>query len=259
MASRFLNIIVSFSGKDYQGLYKTLREALLLSAQLPVNVVLVTNEIDFRSTPVFSEFEDFFGALIVGDDNGIYDAWNKGLLKIRPGLVCFMGAGDYIDSGSSRFLRSLLARNDFFVAIGRVLYVHKTGRTRLLRQGFFGRAVFSRFKVLLPIFPELIFSASVFDEFRFDPSLRVCGDLDLMLYLREMVLNKKCHALVLDSHLVYMAGGGISSDYKTLYRRLKERRGVLQRYGIQQGLHNFYASYAINILGFIFKPIRGFL
>lgn len=80
---------------------------------------------------VIDSFPDVVTKVIVQNDDGIYDALNKGIMVSRGNLIGILGAGDYYLPGALDLIAKEFYRTRADVYGGRTLFRHKDGRYEL--------------------------------------------------------------------------------------------------------------------------------
>lgn len=167
-------------------------------------------------------------------DRGVYDAWNKGLKRVRGDWVCFLGADDFFwdEHVLERMATALVALPaEVRISYGQVMLLSLGGKP-LYPIGEPWLAVKERFKQVMCIpHPGLMHRRSLFDEKGcFDDSFRIGGDYELML--REL--------LVADAYFVPgivtvgMRQGGISSTPRNALDAMKELRRAQAMHGLKR-------------------------
>lgn len=162
-------------------------------------------------------------------DLGIYNAWNKGLIKAKGEWICFLGADDYLSN--AKILEHIAAQlvsipSDIRVVYGKIMLLNAEG-VELYPEGQPWEEVKERFKQVMCIpHPAVMHRRNLFVRSGpFDESFRIAGDYELLL--RELKTN--------DAHFVHdvvmtvMRQGGVSTDPKNTLLRLREVRLAQQK------------------------------
>jgi len=164
-------------------------------------------------------------------DNGVYDAWNKGLAQATGDWICFLGADDILWSENvlSEFephLRTAYPQSRFVYG-GSVVLSEDGDFVREVRRPWSqARKVWSS-EMLIP-HPGSMHHRKVFEDFGgFDPNFKISGDYDLLLrefkiyppYFVPEVVQTGCRE------------GGISANTQTMTLALRERRAALIKNG----------------------------
>ncbi len=165
-------------------------------------------------------------------DDGVYSAWNKGLLQAKGDWICFVGADDYIlDSQVLERMAAKLAiiPSDISVAYGQIMLLNNNGEN-LYAIGEPWVEVKERFKQVMSIpHPGLMHRRSLFEQNGiFDESFRISGDYELLL--REL---KTADAVFIpDIIIIGMRQGGLSSSPSNSIETLFEARRAQKIHGL---------------------------
>lgn len=188
-----------------------------------VEYVVVDGNSSDGTVELLREHSDVIDYWHSAKDTGIYDAWNKALQHARGDWIAFLGAGDRLvpDAIESlvRMVTSASAPLDFV-----------SGRVDLYQGERFIRTVgrpwdWATFKKYMGVaHPAALHSAAYFARHgRFDASLRIVGDYELLLRA-----GAGLKAAFLDKSLALMEVGGTS----TTDAALKETLQVQLRHGV---------------------------
>jgi glycosyltransferase len=144
-------------------------------------------------------------------DHGIYDAMNKGILKVTGDIIAFLNADDWYASQDvlskvathfKRDLDYLYADLDFVDHDYRVRRTWKDQNHQasdVLRWGW------------QPAFPTMFFNRKIFNNrgFKFNQAFSISGDYDFLVRLHQM---QTLNILYLPYLLVHMRLGGASTS-----------------------------------------------
>jgi glycosyltransferase involved in cell wall biosynthesis len=167
-------------------------------------------------------------------DDGVYDAWNRALLRARGRWICFLGADDEL--AGPTVLAQLTGNADHARAISGVRVCYATNaivdaRGDVLRHvGDDWQRARRRFRrrMVLP-HPGMLQHHSLFHEHgHFDPSFRIAGDYDLLL--RELAHGEAHHVPGLV--VARVGGDGISRSARTARCSMREARLARRRNGL---------------------------
>lgn len=162
-------------------------------------------------------------------DRGVYQAWNKALLKVRGEWICFLGADDRLFSRDVlESIRPALEhrREDEVFFYGRLANINRRGEVIET----LGRP-WEDVRDLLPKIHCLPHAGafhhrSMFDAGGFDERFKIAGDYDLLL--RE--LRSRQARFVSDLTVVAMEVGGMSSDPANSLINLRENRRAQKKW-----------------------------
>lgn len=155
-------------------------------------------------------------------DNGIYNAWNKGLLKVQGDWICFLGADDYFWDNSvleRMVLKLETLPADIRVAYGQIMLMSDKGKSprpigeswSLLKESF-------KQNMCIPHVGTM-HRRSLFERHgNFDESFQIAGDYEFLL--REL---KTADAVFIpDIVTVGQRLGGISTVTENRFLTLQE-------------------------------------
>ena len=159
-------------------------------------------------------------------DNGIYNAWNKGLAKANGDWICFLGADDFF--WNTQVLEQMSEQlvklpTDRLVAYGQIMLLSFQGEN-LYAIGKPWDNVKERFKQEMCIpHPGLMHHRRLFElHGKFDESFSIVSDYELLL--RE--LNFGDAAFIPNIIVTGMRQGGVSSNPKLSLTMLHEVRRI---------------------------------
>ena len=156
------------------------------------------------------------------EDDGIYEAWNRGLERARGEYVCFLGADDAWASTTS--LHTVFdavgeSAYDLVTAVGQ-FQNSETGKSFRFGSAWNYRKLGRRMVVC---HPGMLHRRSLFEEYgMFDTQYRIAGDLEFLLRLPDNV-----RTLHVDTVTVNVEDAGVSR--RNVLQRLREQRELLSR------------------------------
>jgi glycosyltransferase involved in cell wall biosynthesis len=168
-------------------------------------------------------------------DQGICDAWNKGLSHATGDWICFLGSDDYLwdDTVMERIEPYLREPVKARVVYGRVAVLNKLGQVSRYDGRPWHEARRSFFQTMTIPHTGLMHHRSLFAEHGiFDLSFRIAGDYDLLM--RELRTGNAIHAP--DVVTVGMRHGGVSHSPSSQGQLLKEFAGVRRKHGVRPQL-----------------------
>ena len=173
-------------------------------------------------------------------DNGIYNAWNKGLIHATGDWICFLGVDDYF--WDDRVLEGIVGTlsglsDNINVAYGQVMLLTKDDQP-LYKIGKSWDQVKNLFIKSMSIpHPGLMQRNSLFKKNGyFDESFRIVGDYELLL--RELKVGD---AVLIPIVIAGVRQGGVSCNSGHSLTLLKEVRRA-------QIMHGFYIPNALFLL-----------
>lgn len=166
--------------------------------------------------------------LVSESDEGIYDAYNKGLSIANGEFIIFVNADDWLLSTSISDIDFSKINKDSLYIGKTILYTSKKEK-KVIDGGFDINQIHKGFNFLTPC---VIFSKHLFKIVGdFDINFKIAGDVDW--FFRASNLGIKFYR---SNHAVIMTTGGISNTM--LKQSLKEYKRAL----IKNNLYNFKAK-----------------
>jgi glycosyltransferase involved in cell wall biosynthesis len=181
-------------------------------------------------------------------DEGIYDAWNKGLSRAGGRWIGFIGADDrFADAGTLATLSAAIAAAgpDVSIVYPHAIYEDDRGMRHGESGSDWGHAKPRLFQGTMTVPPGVFYRRDVFARHgRFDTTFRICGDFDMVL--REARTHE---AVYVDAATIAVGIGGISWKNETtiLAETRRSLRGATGRVPL-----GWYLAY-----GRALPPIRG--
>ena len=152
-------------------------------------------------------------------DQGVFDAWNKGLAQARGEWICFLGADDeFLPGAVSAYMALARKHPDAEFLSSRARLEHPTGYSPV----FGGPWSWPQFtKAMTTVHVGSMHSRTMFERLgQFDISYKIAGDYELMLRAKDTLRTGFMPDLT-----VVMRAGGLSDSTAGLY---EARRAKLQ-------------------------------
>ena len=180
---------------------------------------------------LLQENNDVINYWVSEPDTGIYNAWNKGLIKANGEWVCFLGADDYL--WNEHVLEEITSQlvnipEDINIVYGQIMIL-TNNEVALYSIGESWDKIKTRFKQLMCIPHQAVMHRKVLFEKNglFDESFRIAGDYEWLL--RELKTN---NALFMpDLIITGMRQGGVSSDPSNTLTTMREIRRAQKMHG----------------------------
>lgn len=205
-------------------------------------------------------------------DGGLYEAWNKGLLRSRGEWVCFLGCDDAFHDAEA--LRHLLDAARGAGGASRIVYglvnrVTPSGVVAEVWGAPWHVARAASFAGFMIPHPASLHHRSIFEEHGlFDESYRVAGDYELAL--RELLVRDP---LFVERVVADMRFGGMSSRPSAIYRTLQEVLRARRAHGLHgkparlrlalgaawlgSWIHRFLGERAYRVAADVYRLARG--
>lgn len=190
--------------------------------------------IDGKSTDgtiaILEQFRSKVNVLISENDNGIYDALNKGIKYATGDVVGFLHADDVFENNEVISKIAAMFQDSSIDAVyGDLVYVRHDNLNKVIRywiSGLYSDAALKR--GWMPPHPTFYVRRAVYDRLGvFDTRYRIAADYDTVL---RFLAVGKIRAAYIPEVLVRMRAGGISNrSIKTIVRKSLEDIDVLRR------------------------------
>lgn len=202
---------------------------------------------------IINKYRDKIAYTISEHDYGVYDAWNKAIVKTRGKWLTFIGSDDEMISDTIEKYKEFFKENgeDYDLISGKLHFLSKNGMLiRDAGEPYSWTKLVNR-KLNLA-HPGMLHNRRCFEKYGlFDIQYKVCGDSDFL-----QRLGKDVKTGYIDEFLVNMTEGGLSDSFELL------REGYLIRYrnhsiGRTKLLLTYGRSYLSYALGRIKTNVLG--
>jgi len=152
---------------------------------------------------IIKKYEDMIDYWVSEQDEGIYDAMNKGIALSIGEYILFMNAGDwFVDSGIVKYIAARIADNRVDYIFGDLNRVDNNGSIEVHKGNL------DTYTKYTPIGHQAIFvKCQVLREMPFDTKYRIMADYDMMIKL----IKKNLTHIYIDRSFSNFVLGGISS------------------------------------------------
>lgn len=162
---------------------------------------------------------DLIDNIIVEDDDGIYDAWNKGLKLIKGDWILFLGAGDKLGLGWEKIL---IRENMKFDLIYGDMKVNSCKTSYIKKNKPWADVKTKMAEEMCLNHPGIAHNKNLFNNKNFDKNYQIISD---WIFLSESTINKVKYYE--DKIQAEFSLDGISSSFFGQKIILKERRDYL--------------------------------
>jgi glycosyltransferase involved in cell wall biosynthesis len=170
-------------------------------------------------------------SLVSEPDNGIADAWNKGLSKAKGELIFFLNGDDWIALDTIEMAVKKYIENNNTVIYGKCVKIKNDSSKKVYLKTFFRYRQFWNFGFS---FTSCFVPKAVYNEVGgFDENYKIALDSHFLL----RCINKNIN-FTKNNHKVYMLEGGVS--YKFFQVSLEEYRKALIDTGHQKLIVDFF-------------------
>ena len=165
-------------------------------------------------------------SIISEHDTGIYNAFNKGIIKATGDFISFIGAGDWYELDALENINAFYNQEAFDLTYGGIHYISGNGKCinkmSKLDKYYISSRNWNH--------PSMFLKTNIQKENLFNEKYSILGDFDLYLRLRK----KNIKIRVIDKVIAnFPAGTGISTSttLKNVLRRAKEKYYIYKNNG----------------------------
>lgn len=202
----FTVIIATYnSGKVIDDCLKSIANQSYLDKN-EIELIVIDGASTDNTLDILKDYSYLISILISEKDNGVYDAWNKGLKCVNGDWILFLGSDDKLLPQSlikyATFLSKLDDKPD--LVSSRVQLVDSdTTKIKVIGEKYDWNVFRKRMNIA---HVGSLHSAKLFHELgSYDSNFRICGDYELLLRKRE-----RLNAEFMDEVTVDMMVGGLS-------------------------------------------------
>ena len=138
-------------------------------------------------------------------DNGIYDAMNKGIARATGDIISFLNSSDWYEQGIFEAIQNEFEKGKSDIVCGRLRYIkndHIIGESSCVKseKDIYVQMIYSH--------PAMFVKKALFEQYGvFDTNYKICADYDWLL----RVYNKGANISFIDCVCTNFSLGGISS------------------------------------------------
>lgn len=208
-----------------------------------VELIVIDGGSTDGSIEILQSWNDKISYWMSESDNGIFDAWNKGVAQSSGDWVCFLGADDYFYGPSvlmelADHAERVSDRVDFIYS--RIRLIKEDGKVLKELAPSWPKAFESLKHGMSVPHPAMLHRSRVFSSTeQFDPTFRVAGDYEF--FLRKAKPDNVVFARNVLS--VDMRMTGASGLLTNQLNSLREARQAQIRHGFKHATPRWYAHY----------------
>ncbi|MEH6627083.1 MAG: glycosyltransferase family 2 protein [Motiliproteus sp.] len=185
---------------------------------------------------ILDKYKSRIDVLISEPDEGISDAFNKGVRKATGAIIGIINSDDWYEPDAVESVVDQLQESDAFVYGGMRVYLDDDSYVYQDPEDDYSLSI--RYKMPTFNFPTVFFKASMYEKAGlFDKRLSYAMDYDLLLRLFKMGFYGK----PINKHIANMRTGGVSvRDYPLVRREVKM---ISVRHGSNKSIAELYYFY----------------
>jgi glycosyltransferase involved in cell wall biosynthesis len=197
-------ITVVFNGEKY--LEETI-QSVINQTYDNVEYIIIDGQSTDGTLDIIRKYEHVIDYWISEKDNGIYDAWNKGIRASSGEWIGFLGADDiYLPDAIEKYISLInITKSVKYISAQNVLCSDDLKPLRTIGSKW-NNETFSRFMNVAHV--GSLHHRDLFDQYGlYDTTFKICGDYELLLRVAPTL-----KAEYLDHITCYMRDGGISNN-----------------------------------------------
>lgn len=216
--------IITINLNNAKGLHKTI-ESVVNQSFKDFEYIIIDGGSTDGSVEIIKEFADKITFWVSESDKGIYNAFNKGILKVQGEYVHFLNSGDYYTDFD--VLQSVSFSSEISdIIYGNINKVFNNGEQRLLIMPEESELTLMFFLNSTITHQSVFIKRKLFNDCLYDENLRIVSDWKFFI---QHIILAGCSVKYINKLVVNYDATGISSNpvYYTLQR--EERKKVLSQ------------------------------
>jgi glycosyltransferase involved in cell wall biosynthesis len=172
-----------------------------------------------------------FAQWISEPDEGIYDAWNKGMALAKGEWIVFLGAGDLLEPNwLSQALNKDCEPYDLIYGDIKLIFPgHRSSGGKKCGLAW-GKALTKlKCSMCLP-HPGMLHRKQLFDNNKFSTAYKIVGDWEFFLRIQQNVRAAKYCEMQIQA---IVPVGGVSANHQSMERHFTERMRLMHDYQIE--------------------------
>lgn len=196
--------ILSVINQNYENF-----ELLIVDSKSTDNTIKIINNYAINNSKIKLSSEK---------DEGIYDAWNKGIKMSSGDVIIFVNSDDFLFPGALKSISDNFLLNEYDIFAGSISILNE--KTKFYKKMYRSERPKHSLNNPSVLTMGLCFKRQIFDTIgSFDKSYKICADFDLIC----RCLNSGIRIQYSDLLINNMREGGISSDMKFEMIKKKEQ------------------------------------
>ena len=199
--------VITISFNSQETIKKTIQSVLFQNNNCEY-IIIDGNSLD-KTLAIINRYGSYISYCISGNDNGIYDAMNKGLNIATGDVIGFLNSDDYyMGNNVLDSVERIFTTDDCDSCYGDLVYIDQNYRP--VRYWKSGRYAYSKFYWgWMPPHPTFFVKKKIFDRYGgFDTEFGTAADYELML---RFLLRYRISCAYIPQVLVCMRTGGASN------------------------------------------------
>lgn len=188
-----------------------------------IEYIIVDGNSSDGTKDIIESYSDQISQYVSEQDNGMYDAINKGLGMATGDIIGLMHSDDvfYDTAVISKIAEVFKNNSDTDAVYGNGIYVTNDEEQKIVRNRIGGEYDYKRLKKgWLPLHPTVYIRKSIIEKYgKYNLNFKIASDTEFLL---RYLFKHKINMTYLNSYIVKMRMGGLSTNYKRAFEVLKE-------------------------------------
>lgn len=217
MSNKIISIIIA----TYNAAYTIERCLCSIISQKTddIELIIIDGASKDQTIAIIEQYKDSIDVFFSEPDQGIYDAWNKGIKASNGEWIMFVGADDQLISGALSSYLSFLSdcsKENADIVTAKAVVIDDKGKEIYKIESPY---CWERFRKVFNIsHGSTLHNKRLFEEVGlFDISFKICADY-------ELLLRKKLNSIFLDKFVFIMQDGGLSTTNQSLEETYRAKR-----------------------------------
>lgn len=193
-----------------------------------IEIIIIDGSSTDQTKKIIENYSKHIDYVISELDDGIYDAWNKGIKVSSGQWIMFVGSDDELrDECISTYKKQILDHRYYDYICGRIMFVNSKG----IKLQEFGQPYdWSRFKTIMNLaHVSALHNRRLFDKLgHYDTTFKICGDYEFLLRKKNKLKVK-----FIDEIFANMLIGGISYNS---FDGIKETKNAKLKHKVKSNL-----------------------
>lgn len=195
---------------------------------IPIEYIIVDGGSTDNTLRIIDKYRSNINKVIIGQDKGLYSAFNIGIKNSNGDLISILGSDDYYEKGALQQVVEIYNIKKFDVIHGNIRIHRADDTSKLLRQ----TGGLLRMLILGMSYQHQTFfvTKEIYKNFIYDESYRILADYKFTLEL----LKNNTNFCYLDKVITNVNHGGISNSRSMLFKIIKEGIRARKELGVNK-------------------------
>lgn len=218
-----------------------------------IEYIVVDGNSSDGTKDIIGSYSDQISQYVSEPDKGMYDAINKGLGMATGDIIGLMHSDDvfYDTAVISKIVEVFKNNPDTDAIYGNGIYVTNDDEQKIVRNRIGGEYDYKRLKAgWLPLHPTVYIRKSIIDQYgKYNLSFKIASDTEFLL---RYLFKHKISMTYLNTYIVKMRMGGLSTNYKRAFEVLKEDYNIYKFHQIS-GIRVVFQKKILALIQYIKK------